>query len=143
KQGDDISANMKTVASLPLKLMGAPVKGRLEVRGEVFMPVEAFAALNQARAHKGEQLFANPRNAAGGSLKLLDPSITAQRNLSVVFYSIADPEPLGLLTQDEVHDFLKSAGFPTLSYRQRCLSRDEIWSFVEEVRTVRDQLPYQ
>ncbi|ADI38585.1 NAD-dependent DNA ligase LigA [Waddlia chondrophila] len=143
KKGDDISANLKTIPSLPLKLIDGKTLNRIEVRGEVYMPVNAFETLNKTRKESNEALFANPRNAAGGSLKLLDPKATAQRSLAVVFYGISDPESLGLHSQYDVHGFLGSLGLPTLEYRRQCFSREEIWNFVEEVRKKRETLSYQ
>ncbi len=143
KQGDDISANMKTVASLPLRLVGNDIPDQLEVRGEVFMPIDAFEELNRSREAVGEAPFANPRNAAGGSLKLLDPRITAERSLAVVFYGIADPESIGLSSQYSTHDYLKNLGLPPLEYQRLCSDRNQIWKFVEEVRNARADLPYQ
>lgn len=143
KKGDDISANMRTVHTLPLKLTGSNIPELMEVRGEVYMPINAFESLNEEREKSDDTLFANPRNAAGGSLKLLDPKMTAKRNLAVVFYGISDAEALGLQSQDEAHQFLGTLGLPTLEYRRKCSSRSEIWEFVEKVRKAREKLSYQ
>ena len=87
--GDDVTANIRTIRAIPLRLVdGENVPGVLEVRGEVYMPTKSFVELNKARAEAGETAFANPRNAAAGSLKLLDPRITATRNLSFFAYGI-------------------------------------------------------
>lgn len=143
KQGDDISNNMRTVASLPLQLVGDQIPDEMEVRGEVFMSISSFDELNKLREKEGEPLFANPRNATGGSLKLLDPKITAQRQLSVVFYALADAAELGLDSQYRTHEFLNQLGLPTLEYHQLCNTREEIWEFVEKVRLARPELSYQ
>lgn len=143
KQGDDITANMRTVSSLPLQLIGKNIPEELEVRGEVFMTIEAFDTLNKQRESVEESLFANPRNATGGSLKLLDSRETAKRQLSVVFYTIAQ-EPSGSLTsQYKTHSYLNDLGLPTLEYHAMCESKDQIWDFVEKVRSVRKKLSYQ
>lgn len=143
KQGDDITANLKTIASLPLRLSGSKVPDVLEVRGEVFMPVAAFEKLNKEKELQGEPLFANPRNAAGGSLKLLDPKITAKRKLAVVFYAVADETSHGVKLQSQVHPFLRSLGLPVLNHLAKCHSRAQIWDFAEKIRTLRHKLPYQ
>jgi DNA ligase (NAD+) len=142
KVGDDITANMRTVASLPLHLWGDDIPDELEVRGEVFMPILAFEKLNNERNAAGEPLFANPRNAAAGSLKLLDPSITAGRQLSVVFYALADPISIGLSSQYQIHSDFNRWGLPTLEYHRLCHTREEIWQFAETVRGVRHTLAY-
>jgi len=85
--GDDVTSNVRTIRAVPLKLAGVGWPGVLEVRGEVYMPKRSFARLNELREEAGESLFANPRNAAAGSLKLLDPRITAGRNLSFFAYA--------------------------------------------------------
>ena len=94
--GDDVTANVRTIKAVPLALLrNGKIPGVLEVRGEVYMPVKAFAKLNELRAEAGEPLFANPRNAAAGSLKLLDARITATRNLSFFAYATGEvSEPL-------------------------------------------------
>lgn len=143
KQGDDISNNMRTVASLPLQLVGENIPDEIEVRGEVFMPVSAFDELNRSREEEEEPLFANPRNATGGSLKLLDPKITSQRQLSVVFYALADAAALGLNSQYHTHEYLNQLGLPTLEYHKLCRDRKGIWEFVERVRQARSDLSYQ
>lgn len=129
KQGDDITQNLRVIDNLPLKLnKNAP--DVLEIRGEVFMPHDSF---------KRFENFANPRNAAAGSLKLLDPSEVAKRGLKVVFYSMVEPI---LTTQDEVHKKLASYGLPTLKERSLCHNIDEIMAFAEKVRLMRKSLPF-
>ena len=116
--GDDVTANLRTVRSVPLRLHGS-VPEEVEVRGEVFLSKKVFAALNVEREQAGEQLFANPRNTAAGSLKQLDPVLVAKRKLSAIFYGF------GLLTGDEVSTHqqalqrLKKWGLPT---------HEEIWT---------------
>ena len=83
--GENITANVRTIASLPLRLQGKNYPEILEVRGEIFMPLQAFHTLNQRAAQQGEKLFANPRNAAAGSLRQLDSRITASRSLQIFF----------------------------------------------------------
>ena len=90
KEGDDITVNLKTIEALPLQLMGDCIPSFLEVRGEVFMSHSVFNKLNEEKAKNEEELYANPRNAAAGSLKLLDPKIVSKRQLEVVFYAVAE-----------------------------------------------------
>ncbi|MGA8163810.1 MAG: NAD-dependent DNA ligase LigA [Waddliaceae bacterium] len=139
KRGDDITANMKTIASLPLQLYGEEIPEMLDIRGEVFMPIKAFEELNRQRQEAGEPLLANPRNAAAGTLKLLNPKEAASRQLSVVFYGIAG-ESAG--SQYQSHAYLQQLGFPTLAYRARCRCLQEILSFIEQVKNLRSTLSY-
>jgi len=142
KKGDDITANMRTIHSLPLKLYGDNIPDRLEIRGEVFMPHAKFKALNELKEASGEPLWANPRNAAAGSLKLLDPRETSRRGLSVVFYAIAEGFTGELTSQYASHDYLQKLGLPTLQYRTLCHSLEDIWTFTEKIREIRPTLKY-
>jgi DNA ligase (NAD+) len=142
KKGDDITANMKTIEALPLRLSGDHVPDYLEVRGEVYMPHAVFKQLNESRAASEEGLWANPRNAAAGSLKLLDPREVAKRRLAIVFYSIAEDSSNFLTKQYQVHDFLKKLGLPPLEHHAICHSLEDIWSFAEKVLKQRPKLEY-
>jgi len=114
KVGSDVTQNLKTLRSLPLRLKGKNIPDLLEVRGEVFLPKKAFAEMNTEREKHNEPLWANPRNAASGSLKLLDPKEVAKRTaLTVVFYGIASYGSNLPETQSAVYDYLKNAGLPT------------------------------
>lgn len=142
KSGDDITPNMRTIENLPLQLYGENIPGFMELRGEVFMRRSIFQKLNEQKNQEGDQLWANPRNAAAGSLKLLDPQETARRGLSVVFYGIAE-ESSGFLTkQSQVNSFLHSLGLPTLEYTAYCQTSEELWNFAEKIRSLRSSLPY-
>lgn len=141
KVGDDITANMKTILNLPLKLSGKNIPEKLEVRGEVFMPKEVFVKLNNEKEKNGEPLWANPRNAAGGSLKLLNSKETASRGLSVVFYAIASGSPSD--SQFETHHIMKQLGLPTLKYVKLCSNYEEIGQFAQSVSEERAQLPFE
>lgn len=141
-QGDDISANIKTIQSLPLRLQGAHPPDLLEVRGEVFMPHAVFAKLNEKRSAAQDALWANPRNAAAGSLKLLDPKETSLRCLDVVFYGIAEESTVSVSSQYEVHTFLKTCGLPTVKQLALCRDADEIWAFADTIRRLRPDLPF-
>lgn len=142
KSGDDITPNMRAIESLPLQLYGENIPEFMELRGEVFMRRSIFQKLNEQKNQEGEQLWANPRNAAAGSLKLLDPQESARRGLSIVFYGIAN-ESSGFLTkQSQVNPFLHSLGLPTLDYTAYCKTTDELWNFAEKIRGLRSSLSY-
>lgn len=142
KKGDDVTANLKTIHALPLKLYGKEVPEILEVRGEAFMPHQTFASLNAQRAAKGDPLWANPRNAAAGTLKLLDPYEVAKRQLGIVFYGVAEDSSQHLISQQQVHKFLQQKGLPTLQMHDTCTSMEEIWAFAEKVRQARARYPF-
>jgi len=142
KKGDDITTNLRTIHALPLKLYGKDVPKRLEVRGEIYMPHAVFEELNELKEEAGDEPWANPRNAAAGSLKLLDPREVSRRNLSVKFYAIADIDGLPVKTQHETHQYLKSHGLPILREVALCHNFDEIWEFAEHVNSLRQDLTY-
>jgi DNA ligase (NAD+) len=142
KKGDDITANMRTIEALPLRLSGDHIPDYLEVRGEVYMPHFVFKRLNETRASSEEGLWANPRNAAAGSLKLLDPREVAKRKLAIVFYSVAEDSSHFLTKQYDVHEFMQKLGLPSLQHHAICYSLDDIWNFAEKVFTQRPQLEY-
>ena len=142
KKGDDITANMKTIEALPLKLHGKHLPEYLEVRGEVFMLHKIFEQLNEQRAAADELLWANPRNATAGSLKLLDARTVAKRKLGIVFYGIADDSTHHSTSQYASHAFLKQLGFPILHKLALCHSLDEIWQFADEVNAMRKKFPF-
>jgi len=138
KAGDEITNNLRTVENLPLKLEGQ-VPDIVEVRGEVYMPLKAFEKLNEERAREELPLWANPRNAAAGSLKLLDPKEVAKRGLRVVFYTALVP----CAAQSEVHQWLKSAGFPTLQMVQVVDTVEDLFAFIDQVQKARPTLPFE
>jgi len=128
--GEDVTANLRTIRTLPLRL-AREVSGRLEVRGEVCIDKEGFAALNAAREEAGEPLFANPRNAAAGSLRQLDPKVTALRKLKIYLYQIIDPLKYGVKSQHETLDMLRELGFPVQGAERLCSAFDEICAYVD------------
>jgi len=138
KMGDEITNNLRTVENLPLRLEG-DVPDVIEVRGEVYMPLAAFDRLNEERKKHEEALWANPRNAASGSLKLLDPKEVAKRGLRVVFYTALVP----CKTQEEIHHWLKKAGFPTLPMIKTVDNIDDLFAFIDEVQQARATLPFE
>ncbi len=141
--GEDVSQNLKTIKTVPLRLLGKEIPGLLEVRGEVVMYKDEFKRLNESRALSGEPLFANPRNAAAGSLRQLDPSITAERSLVFFAYAISEPLALGMEKQSQVLDMLFSLGFKVNPERKVCKGIREVMDFVEYMHEKRDALPYE
>lgn len=132
--GEIVTNNVRTVRGVPLRLgKGAP-RGKIEIRGEIYFPFSAFEELNVARARAGEALLANPRNAAAGSLRQLDPAVTAARPLGFFGYAIAGESSLSLLTQWAVLDALSEWGIPVAPHRKRCRTIDEVceWSHALE-----------
>ncbi len=142
RSGDDITSNLRTIEALPLRLYGDNVPEILEVRGEVFMKHAVFKQLNEEKLEAGEDLWANPRNAAAGSLKLLNPKEVAKRKLSVVFYGTAENSTITVSSQYIVHDYLKDLGLPILECHARAETLDEVWSFIEKVHKLRTKLSY-
>lgn len=140
--GEEVTANVRTIRSLPLQLR-APFPSLLEVRGEVFMPKAAFAALNAERAKEGKAAWANPRNAAGGALKLLDPQEVAERHLAISFYGVAQMSGELLESQYALLNFLKGLGLPIVGDFRLCTTLSEIWSYLEEIGKIRPKLPYE
>ncbi|ATO37263.1 MULTISPECIES: NAD-dependent DNA ligase LigA [Geobacillus] len=138
--GEDITENLKTIRSLPLRL-NEPVS--LEARGEAFMPKASFLRLNEERQARGEELFANPRNAAAGSLRQLDPKVAASRQLDLFVYGLANAEELGIESHSAALSYLQSLGFKVNPERRRCATIDEVIAFVNEWKEKRPQLPYE
>lgn len=139
--GEDITLNVKTIKSVPLKLSKAI---DIEVRGEIYMSKSSFEKSNDERAKNGEKLFANPRNAAAGSVRQLDSKITAKRNLDFMAYFIPNPESYGLKTQSDSLEFLKELGFVTnYKLNTKAHNVNEIISSINEIGKIRPTLPYE
>ena len=138
--GENITENLKTVRSIPMTL---PERISIEVRGECYMPKESFMKLNQAREQEGLETFANPRNAAAGSLRQLDTKVTAQRNLSTFLYTVAEFGPLEVATQEDALQALERLGFKINPNRRICQTVDEIWEYITEYHEKRADLPYE
>ncbi|MCL1948690.1 MAG: NAD-dependent DNA ligase LigA [Turicibacter sp.] len=138
--GEDITQNLKTVSAVPLQIED---KRALEVRGEVYMPKKSFDRLNGARAEKGEGLFANPRNAAAGSLRQLDSKVVAKRGLSMFSYNVANAQSLGLLSHSESLDFIEGLGFSVNPERKLCQDIDKVLEYIEKWTSLRFGLPYE
>lgn len=138
--GEDITQNIRTVKSVPLRLQ-KPYS--IEVRGECYMPKSSFIALNKEREENGEDVFANPRNAAAGGLRQLDPKLAAKRNLNTFLYTIADFGEITATGQDEALNELDQLGIRTNHERHLCDSIDEVWEYVENYHEKRVDLPYE
>jgi DNA ligase (NAD+) len=132
--GEVVTSNIRTVRDVPLRLgKGAPA-GTMEIRGEIYIPFSAFEEMNAARAREGDSLFANPRNAAAGSLRQLDPAVTASRPLRFFGYAVAAPETqLPFQTQWEVLDALESWGVPVAPHRKRCRTIAEVFTWAHKL----------
>lgn len=143
KKGDDITSNMRTIHSVPLKLTGT-VPDVLEVRGEVYMSHKAFQAQNKRKEEAGEELWANPRNAAAGSLKLLDPLEVSLRGLAVVFYGLAESDQSLVHNQYDVHLYLKKLGLPVFDDDNVTVAdgADSLMKFAHKIEKKRDTLPF-
>jgi DNA ligase (NAD+) len=137
--GENVTSNLKTIKSIPLKLKD---NLNLIVRGEVFMPKAAFERLNARRLKEGKSLFANTRNAAAGSLRQLDPKITAKRDLDIFVFNLQYIEGVNLKTHIEALDFLKEQGFKVSPYLIKCKNIDEAIKAIEYLNTVRANLPF-
>lgn len=160
--GEDVTANMRTVKDVPLRLRAEGLAGiagtagarggaadvgaagaPIELRGEVYMPKSSFDALNAAAEANGKQAFANPRNAAAGSLRQKDPSVTAQRDLSTFLYAAADERALAAQSQWELLEWLREAGFHVNPDVERCETREAVHAFCERAVKRREALPYE
>ena len=141
--GEDITANIRTIRNIPLQLLMDNPPARLEVRGEVFMPHAGFERLNQLALEKGEKTFANPRNAAAGSLRQLDPKITSKRPLVLNAYSIGIAEGVDLPnTHYDRLQWLKSIGIPVNLEIRLCNGTDEVLDFYRDIQNKRSSLGY-
>lgn len=137
--GENITENIKTVRSIPLELT-QPYS--MEVRGECYMPKTSFVQLNQGREEAGLEVFANPRNAAAGSLRQLDSKVTAQRQLSSFIYTVADAGMLHVTNQEEALKELGTLGFKINPESRVCETIEEVWAYINEYQLTRSDLPY-
>ena len=144
--GEDVTNNLKTIKSIPLRLLrheGLPIPKRLDARGEVFMEKEKFKKLNEERLARGEPPFANPRNAAAGSLRQLDPNVTAQRPLDIFFYGVGKVEGYVFKTQWEVLTTLPKWGLKTNPHCRLVKGIEEAIKYHHEMEKKREELPYE
>ncbi|NBU68830.1 MAG: hypothetical protein EBS49_04310, partial [Verrucomicrobia bacterium] len=140
EKGDDITENLKTIRNLPLSVDGLPKV--IEFRGEVYLPEPAFAALNRAREKAGEPLFANPRNAAAGTLKLLDSREVAKRPLAVVFYGLGEVVGAKAGSQDELHRQIGKWGLPGHSWFRHVEGADGVRKSIRDLDKDRAKFPF-
>ena len=138
--GENITENLKTIRSIPLQLK-QPYS--MEVRGECYMPKQSFLKLNQEREEAGQDVFANPRNAAAGSVRQLDSSITAKRNLSSFLYTVADAGMLHVTNQIDALGELEELGFKINPEYRLCQNIEEVWAYIQEFQQKRSDLPYE
>ncbi len=135
--GEDVTHNVKTIRSLPMTI---PYTGEIELRGEVYMPKKSFAELNRQREQAGEELFANCRNAAAGSIRQLDSKVAASRKLDAFWYHLPDGEEYGLKTHYDSLLWFKELGFKVNEYSVLCQNIEEVWAFIEQMHQQRDRL---
>ena len=141
-RGDDVTHNIRTIRSIPLQLKGDEIPAEFEIRGEVIFPTEAFALLNSERELKGETPFANPRNAASGTLKMQNSSLVAKRPLDCLFYYIPGEQQL-FDTQHESLVTARSWGFKVPDYNLLASSIKEVSDFIDQWESARDKLPFE
>lgn len=144
--GEDITPNLKTIKAIPLRLIekeGYKIPSRLEVRGEVYLGKEEFKKINREREKEGLPLFANPRNAAAGSLRQIDPKNTAKRNLSIFIYGVVRSPELNIDCHYEMLGYLKEIGFRVNPHIKKVIGFDQIKEYCDEWETKRKNLPYE
>ncbi len=141
--GEDVTLNIKTIKSVPIELTGKNIPSQLEVRGEVFFPLKAFDELNDSLAEAGKPRFANPRNAAAGSLRQKDPKVTASRPLDVVVHGIGAATGVSFDKQSTAYELLKSWGLPTSSRYQVVNTREEVAKFIDQYEKNRHSVEHE
>ena len=142
--GEDVTENIQTIRAIPLRLKGSAIPKKIEIRGEIVLPIEDFHRLNREQAAKDEKTFANPRNAAAGSLRQLDSKITASRPLTGFFYGVGEVDGFALpRTIADYEDQLAAWGLPVGKTRRICKGAKEVLAFYREVEELRDSLPFE
>jgi DNA ligase (NAD+) len=141
--GEDITANLRTIQRLPLRLRDARPPALVEVRGEAYLGITAFAGVNRERAATGAPLFANPRNAAAGSLRQLDPAVTTSRPLALFMYGVGAVEGAEFASQQDTLAWLKAAGFTVNPHTTRCRSLEDVGVYVRKWMSRHKDLPYE
>ena len=139
--GEDVTENVATIKEIPLEIQELANVEKIEVRGEVYMPKSSFEELNAAKSGTGEKPFANPRNAAAGSLRQLDPKVTAGRKLKFFAYAITGISDVDIKSQEELHGFLRGLGFKTPHY-EKMEKIEEIEALIEKTVAERGELPF-
>ncbi len=138
--GEDVSNNVKTILSVPMHI---PESRHVEVRGEVYMPKKSFEDLNKRQEERGLALFANPRNAAAGSIRQLDSSVCATRKLDAYWYYFQNASDFAIQTQEEALERMSQLHFRINPLRKVCKSVEEIWNFIQSISEKREELPYE
>jgi DNA ligase (NAD+) len=141
--GEDVTAQVLTIGDVPYRLQADEVPTLLEVRGEVYYPLEAFESMNAARIERGEAAFMNPRNGASGALRQKDPEVTRQRPLSVWCHGLGTVEGMTFARHSDALEWLRDAGLPTPLETAVFTSLDEVWAFVERWTEVRHDVPFE
>ena len=141
--GEDVTRNLRTIRTIPLSLEGF-VPQRLEVRGEVYLPIEEFRRLNKGREERGEPLYANPRNTGAGTIRQLDPKVTASRNMQIWVYSLNSAEGMEFIEGHwEALEWLKNVGFRINPENRLCHSLEEVQNYYQQWLELRHDLPYE
>ncbi|MDQ7031657.1 MAG: NAD-dependent DNA ligase LigA [Desulfonauticus sp.] len=140
--GEDVSENLKTIRNIPLRLL-EKFPEYIEIRGEVVLLKKDFYKLNEQKIAAGEKPFANPRNAAAGSLRQLDPKITAQRDLRFYAYGLGQVRGISFSTQEEIYNHLKQMGISVVPEARKCFNSEEIEAYFQHIQAKREQLPYE
>lgn len=144
--GEDVTQNLRTIRALPLKMKSRshdPIPDRIEIRGEVYLDKEAFRKLNERRSEQGESAFANPRNAAAGSLRQLDSRVTAKRPLDIFCYGVGSIEGKRFSTHWDILQALKNWAFPTNPHIRRAGDIQACMAYYRHIESIRGQLPYE
>ncbi|MEK6579109.1 MAG: NAD-dependent DNA ligase LigA, partial [Bdellovibrionota bacterium] len=141
--GEDVTQNVRTIRSVPLQLKTQNPPALIEIRGEIILPLADFKKLNEDQAKRGLKLFANPRNAAAGAVRQLDPQITASRPLTAYFYGVGHSEGMDVKSMSEYQDLLVEWGFKVGKWRQVLLGINSVIRFYRKIETTRESLPYE
>jgi DNA ligase (NAD+) len=142
RTGENVTYNMRTIRNLPARLEGKAPR-RLEVRGEVYIDLADFEALNRAQAEKGEKIFANPRNAAAGSLRQRDPKVTSSRPLRLFVYDVGEVEGAAYATRREMREALEALGLPVIDRSRTVSGAEAILAVYNDLAAAREDLPYE
>jgi DNA ligase (NAD+) len=142
-EGEDVTQNIRTIQTIPLKIGGRKAPEEIDIRGEIYMDIEEFEELNKEREQKGEPLFANPRNAAAGSIRQLDPSITAARKLYLACYGIGTLRGMGFRSQSEFIEWLKDARFPTPARMEISTGIEKVIDVIREFEEKRQTFSFE
>src|SRR5450759_2571767 len=139
-EGEDVTVNLRTLKDIPERLRAGHIPKRVEARGEVYMTIDGFDRLNERRAEAGEPLFANPRNSAAGSLRQLNPEITAQRPLHLWAYQIGYSESVEIRSHWQALELLREWGFPVNPLDQHVETMTQVHEYCDRMQAERDQL---